>query len=130
LRRDVPASLGEGQFNVIARDAVVTFESIDGYRVAHSYGYVSGVASQPRNRFRETFRSLGALVGLPASEWVTDAEALRTVALDALCARADAVGANAVVKLQFHADEMDDGSCKVIAFGEAVILEKGGDLAR
>jgi len=109
---------------MIARDDVVTFDEIDGYRTVRSFGYVSGVASRPRNRLRSTFRSLGMLIGLSAGEFLSDAEQLRADALDALRKRADALGANAVVGLQFYVSESSDGSCKVVAFGKAVVVAK------
>jgi uncharacterized protein YbjQ (UPF0145 family) len=109
---------------VIARDDIVTFDQLDGYRTVRSFGYVSGIASRPRNRLRSTFRSLGMLIGLAAGELLSDAEQLRGEALDALRKRADALGANAVVGLQFYVSESSDGSCKVVAFGNAVLVAK------
>ena len=110
---------------MIARDDVVTFDEIEGYRTVRTFGYVSGVASRPRNRLRSTFRSLGMLIGLAAGEFLGDAEQLRSEALDGLRRRADAMGANAVVGLQFYVAENADGSCKVVAFGQAVLVDKG-----
>jgi uncharacterized protein YbjQ (UPF0145 family) len=109
---------------VIARDDVVTFDELEGYRTLRVLGYVSGIASRPRNRLRSTFRSLGMLIGLAAGEFLSDAEQLRSEALDALRHRADALGANAVVGLQFYVSESSDGSCKVVAFGQAVQVAK------
>jgi uncharacterized protein YbjQ (UPF0145 family) len=109
---------------MIARDDVVTFEELDGYRTVRTFGYVSGIASRPRNRFRSTFRSLGMLIGLSPAEFLSDAEQLRTDALEALRSRADALGANAVVGLQFYVSESADGSCKVVAFGQAVLVDR------
>jgi len=109
---------------VIARDDIVTFDEIDGYRTVRALGYVSGIASRPRNRLRSTFRSLGMLIGLAAGEFLSDAEQLRSEALDGLRGRADALGANAVVGLQFYVSEGSDGSCKVVAFGKAVLVAK------
>jgi uncharacterized protein YbjQ (UPF0145 family) len=109
---------------VIAHEDVVTFDELEGYRTVRSFGYVSGIASRPRNRLRSTFRSLGMLIGLSAGEFLTDAEQLRTDALQGLRRRADALGANAVVGLQFYVSESSDGSCKVVAFGKAVLVSK------
>lgn len=108
---------------MIAHEAVSTFAQLDGYRIGHRFGYVSGIASRPRNRLRTTFRTLGMLIGV-SSEYVSDAEALRAQALEGVYARAEAYGANAVVGLQFYVSEGEDGSCKVVAFGEAVLAEK------
>jgi uncharacterized protein YbjQ (UPF0145 family) len=109
---------------VIARDDVVTFDEIEGYQTVRAFGYVSGIASRQRNRLRSTFRSLGMLIGLSAGEFLSDAEQLRSDALDALRKRADELGANAVVGLQFYVSEGSDGSCKVVAFGKAVLVAK------
>jgi uncharacterized protein YbjQ (UPF0145 family) len=107
---------------VIANDNIVTFDSLDGYRTIRTFGYVSGTASRPRNRLRSTFRSLGMLVGLSSAEFLSDAEQLRNDALQGLRRRADALGANAVIGLQFFVSEGDDGSCEVVAFGQAVAV--------
>jgi uncharacterized protein YbjQ (UPF0145 family) len=107
---------------VIANDNIVTFERLDGYRTLRSFGYVSGTASRPRNRLRSTFRSLGMLIGLASAEFLSDAEQLRSDALQALRRRADGLGANAVIGLQFFVSEGDDGSCEVVAFGQAVAV--------
>lgn len=109
---------------MIANDDVVTFEQLDGYRTLRSFGYVSGAAARPRNRLRSTFRSLGMLIGLASAEFLSDAEQLRNQALEALRRRADAVGANAVIGLQFYVSEGSDGSCEVVAFGQAVSVSK------
>lgn len=109
---------------MIERDDVVTFDELEGYRTVRTYGYVSGIASRPRNRLRSTFRSLGMLIGLSAGEFLSDAEQLRSEALEGLRKRADALGANAVVGLQFYVSEGSDGSCKVIAFGKAVLVAR------
>jgi uncharacterized protein YbjQ (UPF0145 family) len=107
---------------VIANDNVVTFDRLDGYHAARTFGYVSGAASRPRNRLRSTFRSLGMLIGLASAEFLSDAEQLRAEALEALRKRADALGANAVIGLQFFVSEGEDGACEVVAFGQAVYV--------
>jgi uncharacterized protein YbjQ (UPF0145 family) len=109
---------------VIAADDVVTFDQLEGYRTTRSFGYVSGTASRPRNRLRSTFRSLGMLIGLASAEFLSDAEQLRSEALQALRKRADALGANAVIGLQFFVSEGGDGACEVVAFGQAVCVSK------
>ncbi len=109
---------------MIARDDVVTFDQLDGYTTVSSFGHVSGRATRPRNRLRSTFRSLGMLIGLASVEFLSDAEQLRNEALEALRRRADAMGANAVIGLQFFVSEDSDGSCQVVAFGRAVSVAK------
>ena len=107
----------------IAPEAVTTFERVEGYRVVRSFGYVYGQASRPRNVLKQTFRSIGALIGLAPIEYLTDAERARNEALEALLHKAEAMGANGVMGLQFQASEGPDGATRVLAFGEAVLLE-------
>lgn len=108
---------------MIAPEAIVTFERPDGFSVAHSFGVVRGEAFLPRNILRATFRSIGTLIGLGPMDYLTDAERARGEALSRLVGRADALGANGIVGVNFDACEQSDGSTRVVAFGEAVLLE-------
>lgn len=111
---------GESRTAMVERHDLVTFEELEGYRIVRSLGYVSGVALRTRSRLRSTVRTIGALIGLTPGEYLSDAERLRETALDNLCRKADALGANAVIGLRFYASEGIDGACKVVAFGQAV----------
>jgi uncharacterized protein YbjQ (UPF0145 family) len=109
---------------VIAREDVVTLGEFDGYETVSSFGRVRAQASRPRNRLRSTFRSLGMLIGLSAGEFLSDAEHLRAEALESLRQQASALGANAVVGVEFDVSEGSDGSCLVAVSGNAVLLER------
>ena len=113
---------------MIAPSDVVTFEDLEGFTILRRFGYVSGIASRPRNRLRATFRSLVMLIGMSSGEFLSDAEHLRNDALEGVYKRASALGANAVIGLSFHVSEGNDGSCKVVAFGEAVLTAPVGKL--
>jgi uncharacterized protein YbjQ (UPF0145 family) len=107
----------------ITPEAVTTFERVEGYRIVRSFGYAYGQGSRPRNVLRQTFRSIGALIGLAPLEFLTDAERARADSLDALLHKAADLGANGVIGLQFQATEGPDGGTRVLAFGQAVLLE-------
>ncbi len=104
-------------------DEVVTFEELAGYRSRRELGFISGSASRPRNLLRSTFRSLGMLIGLAPIESLSEADELRAEALASLSRRAEEIGANAVVGVQFHVAE-GEGVCKVTAFGRALEVER------
>jgi uncharacterized protein YbjQ (UPF0145 family) len=108
---------------MISPDAIVTFERIDGYRVVKSFGYAYGQATRPRNVLRATFRSIGAFIGLAPMEYLTDFERARADCLAELLRKAETTGANGIIGLQFQASENPDGSTRVLAFGEAVLLD-------
>lgn len=109
---------------MIERDDIVTFDRIDGFETVCSFGEVAGAASRTRSRLRSTFRSLGMLIGLAPGEFLGDAEQLRADALEDLRRRAEALGANAVLRLEFAVNERADGFCEVTARGEAVLLRR------
>lgn len=102
---------------------VVTFEEPDGVRYRRELGHVSGSASRPRNLLRSTFRSLGMLIGLAPVESLSEADELRAEALEVMSRNANAMGADAVIGVQFTIAE-DDRACKVTAYGRAVQLEQ------
>ena len=73
--------------------------------------------------FVKAFRSIGAFIGLAPIEYLTDAERAREEALEALRVSASALGADAVIKIQFDAVEDEGGITAVVASGEAVRLQ-------
>ncbi len=108
---------------MIAPEAVVTFERLDGFVVVKSFGTARGEAVTSRNFLRATFRSLGSFMGFTPIDFLTDADRARSQSLDALVKAAERLGANGIVGLHFEASERGDGSTRVCAFGEAVLLE-------
>ncbi len=108
---------------MIAPEAVVTFERPDGFVVLKSFGTARGEAVTSRNLLRATFRSLGSFIGFAPLDYPTQAERARAESLAALLGNAERMGANGIIGLQFDAREQGDGSTRVSAFGEAVLLE-------
>ncbi len=108
---------------MIAKENLVTLDAPDGFSVACSLGRVTGSASRPHSMLRATFRSIGAFIGLAPIEYLTDAERAREEALEALRVSASALGADAVIKVQFDAVEDESGITAVVASGEAVRLQ-------
>lgn len=117
------ASEAEYVFAPIAPEAVVTFDRLDGFEVVRSFGTVRGEAILPHSFIRATFRTIGTLIGMKESEFLTDAERARADALAALRDNARGLGANGIVKLRFDAREQSDGSTRVAAYGEALLLD-------
>ncbi len=108
---------------MIARDAIVTLEKIEGFRIVRTLGYVHGQATRPRDMVRATFRSIGAFIGLAPVEYLTDAERAREEALEAMRKHAETIGANGIINVQFSITEGNEGT-KVLCYGQAVILAR------
>lgn len=108
---------------MIAPDAVVTFDRVDGFRVVRAMGYVQGAAVRPRDALREALRGIGLLVGLAPMEYLTEAEKAREGSLAQMREAADAMGANGILNVQFQTNETSEGT-EVLCFGHAVLLER------
>jgi uncharacterized protein YbjQ (UPF0145 family) len=106
----------------VVPEAVVTFESLDGFEVVRSCGTARGEAAVPRNLLRATFRTIGSFIGFTPIDYLTDAERARRESLAALVSAAEALGANGVIRLRFTVNELGDGSTTVVAIGEALVL--------
>ncbi len=104
-------------------DAIVTFERAEGFCVVEKLGEARGEAVCQRNLLRSTFRTLGAFIGLGPLDYLTDAERVRGECIGALVAHAARLGANGVLGLRFEALEEGDGTTRVRAVGEAVLLD-------
>ena len=107
---------------MVPREAVVTFEHVDGFRIVKVLGYVHGQAVRPRDVLRATFRSIGAFIGLAPIEYLTDAEKAREESLEALRLHGSAMGANGIINVQFQTSDTNEGT-RVMCFGQAVLLE-------
>ena len=107
---------------MIAPDAVVTLARVDGFRVVRRLGYVHGQALRQKDLLRATFRSIGAFIGLAPIEYLTDAEKTREEALADMRKRAEPLGANGIINVQFQTGDSQEGT-KVLCYGEAVFLE-------
>jgi len=84
---------------MIAPDAVVTFERVDGFRVVKSFGYAYGQATRPRNILRATFRSHGAFIGLARSSTSPMPSVRAPIVSPNWCARPKRPGANGIIRL-------------------------------
>src|SRR5271166_2773003 len=102
---------------MVAAEAVVTFDRLDGFRVVATLGVARGEAICHRNLLRATFRSIGAFIGFAPVEYLTDAERARAESLLDLRGNASRLGANGVVGVQFDSREQSDGSTRVVATG-------------
>jgi len=108
---------------MIAPEAVVTLDRVDGFRIVRTLGYAQGVAVHPRDVLRETLRGIGLLVGLAPIEYLTEAEKAREESLAQMRKHGAAMGANGIINVQFQTSETAEGT-KVACFGHAVLLER------
>lgn len=103
---------------------VVTTPTVEGAPVKEYIGIVSGEAISGVNMFKDIGASLANLFGGRASQYEEEIGGASETAVNEMCARAEAMGANAVVgvKVDYFTAGTDNGMLAAIATGTAVIL--------
>lgn len=111
---------------MIERTSIVTFRELSGYKVVHVLGEVKAESMCAKDMLRATLRSIGVFIGIVRVESSPETQRARDASLGELAQRAELLGANAVIGLQFEARENSDGATRVIATGQAVVVEPLG----
>ncbi len=107
---------------MIERTSIVTLEELSGYTVVRSLGEVRAESICAKDVLRATLRSIGVFIGIVRVESSPETQRAREATIAELAARADQLGANAVIGLRFDARERPDGATRVIAQGRAVLV--------
>src|SRR6516164_4606467 len=85
---------------------VTTGFTLDGYRVVKNYGIVRGIIVRSRSVFGTIGASLQTLVGGDITMFSDLCEETRQHAFDRMIEHAAAIGANAVIGMQYDATEV------------------------
>ncbi|SFN55693.1 heavy metal-binding domain-containing protein [Nitrosospira briensis] len=104
---------------------LTTTQSIDGKRISKYCGVIAGEAILGANLFKDLFAGIRDLVGGRSATYEKELQRARDIALEELRQRAQDLGANAVVGIDFDYEIMgkDNGMLMVSASGTAVIVE-------
>jgi len=98
--------------------------SVAGHRVARSLGLVYGNTIRARHVGRDILAALKNVVGGEIEEYTKLMAEAREQAIDRMVAQATARGANAVVDVRFSTSYIMGSASEILAYGEAVMLEK------
>jgi uncharacterized protein YbjQ (UPF0145 family) len=104
---------------------VTTTENIAGYRVLDVKGQVFGVVVRSRGLAGNIMAGLRSLVGGEITEYTALLEEARRHAVDRMVKNAQRMGANAIVMRRFDSAEMGQTMSEIVAYGTAVVIEKG-----
>src|SRR5690349_24287149 len=100
---------------------IATTDGVAGARVATTLGVVLGIAIRSRGIGGNIMAGLDALGnGSALDEFRDDLLAIRREALAQMAAEAEALGANAVVRVRFDTAEVGHEMVEVVAYGTAV----------
>ncbi len=105
---------------------VVTTEEIAGQRIVETKGQVFGLVVRSRGLGGNLMAGLRSLGGGEITEYTSMLEDARRHATDRMVANATAMGANAIVRMMFHASETGQTMSEIVAYGTAVVVEPVG----
>jgi len=103
---------------------VVTTEEVVGYQTTETLGEVFGLVVRSRGLGGNIMAGLRSLVGGEITEYSEMLEEARRHALDRMVKNAVAMGANAVVRMQFDSSELGSTMSEIVAYGTAVEIKK------
>ena len=102
---------------------VVTSPEIPGKRIVRTLGLVAGNTIRARHVGKDIMAALRNLVGGEVTEYAKLLSESREQALDRMIAKAEALGANAVISLQYQTSVIMGGAAEMMAYGTAVVVE-------
>ena len=105
---------------------VVTTETIANYRIAETKGEVFGVVVRSRGLGGNIMAGLRSLAGGEIKEYTKLLEDARRNAIDRMVQNAAAMGANAIIRMQFDSSEIGSTMSEIVAYGTAVVAQPEG----
>jgi uncharacterized protein YbjQ (UPF0145 family) len=98
--------------------------SVQGFKTARTLGLVRGNTIRARHIGRDMLAGLKNLTGGEIEEYTKMMAEAREQAVDRMIARAEELGANAVLNLRFGTSYTMGSAAEILVYGDAVVLEK------
>lgn len=102
---------------------VVTSPAIPGKTITTTLGLASGNTIRARHIGKDIIAILRNIVGGEVTEYAQLLAESREQALDRMKAKAEKLGGNAVISLQFQTSVIMGGAAEMMAYGTAVVVE-------
>lgn len=103
---------------------VVSTPYLSNYRITKTIGFTWGLIVRSRGLGGNIFAGLRTIFGGEIHEYTELLNQSREMALDRLKGHAKALGANAVLSVEFDSSEIGNIMTEVLAYGTAVVVEK------
>ncbi|MDD1677152.1 MAG: heavy metal-binding domain-containing protein [Methanomicrobiales archaeon] len=103
---------------------VVSTPYLSGYRIVQNLGFTWGLIVRSRGLGMNIVAGLRTIVGGEIHEYTELLNQSRDQALTRLKEHARALGANAVISVEFDSSEIGGYMTEVLAYGTAVVVEK------
>jgi len=102
---------------------VVTTEEVTGHRIVEMKGQVFGLVVRSRGLGGNIMATLRSLGGGEIIEYTQLLEDARRHAVDRMIQNATAMGANAVIRMQYDSSEIGSTMSEIVAYGTAAVIE-------
>ena len=102
---------------------VVTTEEVTGHRIVQMKGQVFGLVVRSRGLGGNIMATLRSLGGGEIIEYTQLLEDARRHAVDRMIQNATAMGANAVIRMQYDSSEIGTTMSEIVAYGTAAVIE-------
>ena len=102
---------------------VVTTEDVTGHRIVEMKGQVFGLVVRSRGLGGNIMAGLRSLGGGEITECTELLEDARRHAVDRMIKNATAMGANAVIRMQYDSSEIGNTMSEIVAYGTAAVIE-------
>lgn len=102
---------------------IVTTPTVPEKKITRTLGLVRGNTIRARHVGKDIMAAMRNLVGGEVTEYAKLLAESREQALDRMVEQAEALGANAVIGLQFQTSVVMGGAAEMMAYGTAVVVE-------
>ena len=102
---------------------VVTTEDVTGHRIVEMKGQIFGLVVRSRGLGGNIMAGLRSLGGGEITEYTELLEDARRHAVDRMIKNATAMGANAVIRMQYDSSEIGNTMSEIVAYGTAAVIE-------
>jgi uncharacterized protein YbjQ (UPF0145 family) len=103
---------------------ITALASLPGFRVVRSHGLVYGNTIRARHLGKDILAALKTVIGGEIAEYTKLLAEAREQAIDRMCAKAAAAGANTVVNVRFSTSYVMSNAAEILAYGDAVTVEE------
>ncbi len=110
---------------MVNQELITTSTSLEGYKITKHLGIVRGITVRSRGLGGNFVGGIQTLFGGKIGVYVNLCEQAREEAYQLMLQHATERGANAVLNMRYDANEVMAGVTEVLAYGTAVVVEKG-----
>jgi uncharacterized protein YbjQ (UPF0145 family) len=104
---------------------ITTSTSLEGYKIRQQLGLVRGITVRSRSVIGNIAGGFMTIFGGRSVIYTELCEKARQEALDLMINNGRELGANAIINMRYDANEVMSGLTEVLAYGTAVLVEKG-----